>query len=130
MLFAKVIKYEGDNKTFIWKHPTKDFVTGSQLIVHESQEAIFMQDGKVMDKFGPGRFTLTTANLPVISSLMKISRLEFRFHALSTTEMRRPQRWRMQTRRYWKSIPRQGFTLSTLSIHCIVRGLAAGLRIR
>ena len=36
-----VIKYEGDNSTFIWKHPCEDFNTGTQLIVHESQEAIF-----------------------------------------------------------------------------------------
>ena len=39
---AEVIKYEGDNSTFIWKHPCEDFNLGSQLIVHESQEAVFM----------------------------------------------------------------------------------------
>ena len=38
---VSVIKYEGDNSTFIWKHPKEDFNTMSQLIVHESQEAIF-----------------------------------------------------------------------------------------
>ena len=32
---ASVIKYEGDNSTFIWKHPCEDFNTSSQLIVHE-----------------------------------------------------------------------------------------------
>ena len=72
MLFAKVIKYEGDNKTFVWKYPTEDFNTGSQLIVHESQEAIFIQNGQVMDTFGAGKHTLTTENLPIISSLMSI----------------------------------------------------------
>ena len=46
---AEVIKYEGDNSTFIWKHPCEDFNLGSQLIVHESQEAVFMLDtGEVM----------------------------------------------------------------------------------
>ena len=35
-----VIRYEGDNRTFVWKHPNTDFVTGSQLIVHESQEVV------------------------------------------------------------------------------------------
>ena len=39
---AEVIKYEGDNSTFIWKHPLEDFNSLTQLIVHESQEAIFM----------------------------------------------------------------------------------------
>ena len=38
---ASVIEYEGDNSTFIWKHPCENFNTSSQLIVHESQEAIF-----------------------------------------------------------------------------------------
>ena len=38
---ADVIKYEGDNSTFIWKHPSEDFNSLTQLIVHESQEAIF-----------------------------------------------------------------------------------------
>ena len=37
---SEIIKYEGDNSTFIWKHPCEDFNTTTQLIVHESQEAI------------------------------------------------------------------------------------------
>lgn len=41
MSITNVIKYEGNNQTFIWKHPSEDFNTGSQLIVHETQEAIF-----------------------------------------------------------------------------------------
>ena len=59
-----VIKYEGDNRTFIWKHPCEDFNTGSQLIVHESQEAVFFRDGKALESFGAGRHTLETQNLP------------------------------------------------------------------
>ena len=51
---ASVIKYEGDNSTFIWKHPCEDFNTSSQLIVHESQEAIFFLNGQALDLFGPG----------------------------------------------------------------------------
>lgn len=41
---ADIIKYEGDNTTFIWKHPCEDFNALTQLIVHESQEAIFMMN--------------------------------------------------------------------------------------
>ena len=59
---AQVIKYEGDNTTFIWKHPVEDFNTGTQLIVHESQEAIFFMNGQALDLFGPGRHTLETQN--------------------------------------------------------------------
>ena len=67
-----VIKYEGDNQTFIWKHPYEDFTLGSQLIVHESQEAIFFMNGQALDLFGPGRYTLTTQNLPLVLGMVKI----------------------------------------------------------
>lgn len=73
MAITSVLKYEGDNKTFVWKHPTEDFNTGSELIVHESQEAIFMVDGKVLDTFGPGKHILETENLPVVRSVMKLA---------------------------------------------------------
>ena len=43
---ADIIKYEGDNSTFIWKHPLEDFNSLTQLIVHESQEAIFFMTGR------------------------------------------------------------------------------------
>lgn len=62
-----VIKYEGGNDTFIYKHPTTDFNVGSQLIVHESQEAVFFRDGEALESFGPGRHTLETQNLPYLS---------------------------------------------------------------
>ncbi len=67
-----VIKYEGDNNTFVWKHPVEDFNMGTQLIVHESQEAIFFLDGQALDSFGPGRYTLETQNLPFLSKFYKI----------------------------------------------------------
>ena len=68
---AQVIKYEGDNSTFIWKHPCEDFNTTSQLIVHESQEAIFFMNGQALDLFGPGRVDVTTwsnGNLDIVST--------------------------------------------------------------
>ena len=72
MVFAKVIKYEGDNRTFVWKHPAENFITGSQLIVHETQEAVFFQNGRILDTFPPGRYTLETENLPVITAVMRL----------------------------------------------------------
>lgn len=63
----QVIKYEGDNQTFVWKHPTEDFNSGTQLVVHESQEAVFFMNGQALDSFPPGRHTLTTQNLPLVS---------------------------------------------------------------
>lgn len=67
-----VIKYEGDNQTLVWKHPIEDFNIGSQLIVHESQEAIFFRDGQALDLFGAGRYTLETARLPLMDKLYKL----------------------------------------------------------
>lgn len=68
---ADVIKYEGDNETFIWKHPKEDFYTGSQLIVHESQEAVFFMNGQALDLFPAGRYTLETQNMPFVGKFMK-----------------------------------------------------------
>jgi excisionase family DNA binding protein len=47
-----------------------DFRLGSQVIVRESQRAIFYRDGKSLDMFPPGRHTITTANLPLLSGLL------------------------------------------------------------
>ena len=58
-----VIKYEGDNDVLIYKHPTTDFNLGTQLIVHESQEAVFFRDGKALESFYAGRHTLETQNI-------------------------------------------------------------------
>lgn len=67
---AEIIKYEGDNSTFIWKHPCEDFNSLTQLIVHESQEAIFFMNGQALDLFGPGRYTLETENIPKIGKVL------------------------------------------------------------
>lgn len=58
-----VISYEGDNETLIYRHPQTDFNLGSQLIVHESQEAVFFRDGKALESFFAGRHTLETQNI-------------------------------------------------------------------
>jgi excisionase family DNA binding protein len=47
-----------------------DFRFGSQVIVREFQQAVFFRDGKALDTFGPGRHTITTANLPLLSGLI------------------------------------------------------------
>lgn len=49
-----------------------DFRMGSQVVVRESQAAVFFRDGKALDVFGPGRHTITTANMPVLTTLLKL----------------------------------------------------------
>lgn len=68
-----VIKYEGDNSTFVWKHPIEDFNAGSQLIVHESQEAVLFRDGIALDSFPSGAYTLEAKKLPIFSSTYKFT---------------------------------------------------------
>ena len=76
-----LISYEGDNTTFACKHPMTDFVTGSQLIVHESQEAVFFRNGEALDSFGPGRYTLETGVLPKMEKLYRLPIQGQPFHA-------------------------------------------------
>jgi excisionase family DNA binding protein len=47
-----------------------DLRIGSQVIVRESQQAVFFRDGKALDSFGPGRHTITTANIPLLVNLV------------------------------------------------------------
>ena len=67
-----VIKYEGSNDVLAHKHEKEDFTIGSQLIVHETQEALFFRDGKVFDQFTAGRHTLVTNNIPKVRDYMKL----------------------------------------------------------
>lgn len=72
MAIQEVIKYEGDNKTLIYKHPAEDFNTLSHLIVHESQEAVLFSDGQALDLFGAGDHVLETKNIPLLSKLRNL----------------------------------------------------------
>ena len=47
-----------------------DIRIGSQVIVRESQAAVFFRDGRALDVLGPGRHTITTANIPLLTSLV------------------------------------------------------------
>ncbi len=66
-----VIKYEGPADVFVWKHESEDFNTKSQLIVHESQEAIFFKNGQALDTFQAGRYTLDTQNRPFLRRIVE-----------------------------------------------------------
>lgn len=69
---VSVIKWEANNDIFVWKHPIEDFNLGSQLIVHQTQEALFFRDGRALDLFGAGRYTLETQKIPLLNELYKL----------------------------------------------------------
>ncbi len=74
--FIDVIEYMDEGGTeMVHRVPDRgpgDFRLGSQVIVRESQAAVFFRDGKALDVFGPGRHTITTANMPLLTSLLKL----------------------------------------------------------
>ena len=67
-----VIEWTDDtDNTLVHKYDMngKEIMMGAQLTVRESQSAIFVDEGKLADVFGPGRYELSTRNLPVMTAL-------------------------------------------------------------
>jgi membrane protease subunit (stomatin/prohibitin family) len=54
----------------VWKYPDENITWGAQLIVKEMEAAVFFRDGKAYDVFGPGRHTITTRNLPLLTKVL------------------------------------------------------------
>src|SRR5438270_5755518 len=70
--FLEIIQWEDDSRdTISFRYPdlNKEIKRGAQLIVRESQVAQFIYLGQFGDTFGPGKWTLTTDNIPVLSTL-------------------------------------------------------------
>lgn len=57
---------------FAYRYPETNLSTYTQLIVYESQEALLFSKGQLMGKFGPGKHTLDTENLPLLRTLFGI----------------------------------------------------------
>lgn len=70
MPIMSVIKNDAYGNMLCSKIPCEDFNIGSQLIVAEYEEALFMKDGIIEEVFGPGKYSLTTENYPFLTKLM------------------------------------------------------------
>ena len=70
MAMVDVVEWRSDERdVFAWHFPETNLTTYTQLIVAESQEAVLFKDGQMLGKFGPGRHTLDTKNLPILNKL-------------------------------------------------------------
>jgi membrane protease subunit (stomatin/prohibitin family) len=71
MAIVDRIKHDApSDDLFVWKFPSEDLKLGSQLIVNQSQNAVFVKGGQALDVFGPGTHTLTTGNLPFLNKIL------------------------------------------------------------
>lgn len=70
--FIEIIEWlDNDHNTLVWRFPVRaqEIKNGAKLIVREGQSAVFINEGKLADVFGPGTYTLTTQNLPILATL-------------------------------------------------------------
>ena len=72
MALIDVIKYAGKRDVLAWRYPSQELRLGTQVIVNESQEAVFVKEGKILDILGPGRYTLSTENIPILAKLINL----------------------------------------------------------
>ncbi len=72
MALIDVVKWNAPPDLLAWKFPSEELSTATQLIVAESQEAVLALGGQYVGPFAAGRHTLSTQNVPVLSSLVKI----------------------------------------------------------
>ncbi len=70
--FIDVIEWvDYSRDTLVWKFPDQDkeIKMGAQLTVRDSQVAILINEGRMADIFEPGRYELTTRNMPIMTTI-------------------------------------------------------------
>ena len=71
MAILDVVKWDGAPNVFAYRYPNCELTTKSQVVVYESQEAVFVKDGNFYAPLGPGRHILDTPNDPFVTRLMR-----------------------------------------------------------
>jgi len=80
MAIIDVLKYDGPNNVLVWKWQPQnggsreeELRIGTQLIVNQSQQAVFVKNGQIADVFDAGKHTLSTQNLPILTSIIGLA---------------------------------------------------------
>ena len=80
MAIIDVLKYDGPNNALVWKWRPKvdsqrdeELRLGTQLVVNQSQQPLFIKGGQLLDIFEAGTHTLSTQNLPILSNLIGLA---------------------------------------------------------
>ncbi len=101
MALFEIIKKDKSDDNLIWRYPNRSFNTNSQLIVHEGQEAVFYSNGKALDLFGPGKYTLETNNIPLLRKVINIptgGKSPFQCEVYFVDKNEKTMRWGTKTR--------------------------------
>ena len=73
MAIVEVVKYNGKPNEMAWKYPNEELGTWTQVIVNETQEVVFVKEGKVFDVLKGGkRYTLSTDNIPLLNKVINL----------------------------------------------------------
>ncbi len=76
LIFLEVLEwFDETGKELVHRIPEKgsgEIKFGAQLIVRDSQAAVFFYKGRACDAYGPGRHTLTTANIPILTKILSV----------------------------------------------------------
>lgn len=70
MAVIDLVKWNGSPDIFVWKYPSEDLSTWTQLIVNETQQAYLVRGGVYHGPFNAGRHTLSTENIPLLTSII------------------------------------------------------------
>ena len=72
MALIDIVQFHGNDREFVWKFPSENLRLGTQLVVKPAQVAFFVYRGKICDEVPPGAITLSTGNIPLLTTLISL----------------------------------------------------------
>jgi membrane protease subunit (stomatin/prohibitin family) len=72
MALIDIVQFHGNDREFVWKFPSENLRLGTQLVVKPAQVAFFVYRGKICDEVLPGAITLSTGNIPLLTTLVSL----------------------------------------------------------